>query len=123
LHIRAVTLEAATGHHWLNPNERLGQAMAVCEALLNLHNSGDLVLAVYPLGIYTGLRPAIGLVGLRPHDLKSLGPLAARVEQYDLHSTQGIRHTSFPQAFESPGIAERIACYNSWRETSPVQTR
>ncbi len=118
LHLRAVIVNAAAGHHWLNPNERLDGALSSCEALLNLYNSGDIVLAFYPFGVYTGLRPAIGLVGLRPSDLRRLGPMSARVEQYDLNRTQGIRHTTFAQAFESPGIAERIACYASWANIS-----
>jgi predicted esterase len=122
-HVRAVILDAAAGHHWLNPNERLGQALPSCEALLNLRNSGDLVLALYPLGVYTGLRPAIGLVGLRPHDLRSVGPLSNRVEQHDLHATQGTRHTTFPQVFESPGIPDRIACYTSWGPVAPALSR
>ena len=28
LHLRAVILDAAAGHHWLNPDERLEQALA-----------------------------------------------------------------------------------------------
>ena len=104
LHLRAVILDTAAGHHWLNPGQRLDQALPACESLLNLHNSGDPVLALYPLGIYTGLRPAIGRVGLRQHDLKQLGPLAARVEQYDINPTAGHSHTTFPQAFGSPEV-------------------
>jgi hypothetical protein len=123
LHLRAVILDTAAGHHWLDPGQRLDQALPTCEALLNLHNSGDLILALYPLGIYTGPRPAIGRVGLRPHDLKQLGPLAARVEQHDLNPTAGFRHTNFPQALESPIAAGRIACYTSWRDVSVTTLR
>ena len=60
LQLRAVILDTAAGHHWLNPGERLDQALPTCESLLNLRNSGDLVLAVYTFGVYTGLRPAMG---------------------------------------------------------------
>jgi esterase/lipase superfamily enzyme len=45
LRLRAVVLDAAAGHHWLNPGERLHQALPVCESLLNLRNCGDYALA------------------------------------------------------------------------------
>jgi Alpha/beta hydrolase of unknown function (DUF900) len=75
LRLRGVVLDAAAGHHWLNPGERLDQALPTCESLLNLRNCGDYVLAAYALGVDTGIRPALGRVGLRAHDLKNLGPL------------------------------------------------
>ncbi len=123
LHLRAVTLDAAAGHHWLNPDERLDHALAECEALLNLRNSGDYALALYNLGLYTGIRPAIGRVGLRPSDMRRIGPLSDRVEQYDLNPIAGHSHTSFPQALGAPGIGERIACYTSWRDVATTRRR
>ena len=122
LRLRGVVLDAAAGHHWLNPGQRLDQALPTCESLLNLRNCGDYVLAAYVLGVYTGIRPALGRVGLQPHDIKNLGPLAARVEQINLYPVVGIGHTSFPEALAVPEIADRIAHYTSWRElsSSPV---
>jgi Alpha/beta hydrolase of unknown function (DUF900) len=116
LRLRAVLLDAAAGHHWLNPGERLDQALPMCEALLNLRNCADYALSVYMLGVYTGLRPALGQAGLLPSDLQVLGPLSARIEQLNLHSMVGFSHTSFPQALDLPEVAARIARFTSWNE-------
>jgi hypothetical protein len=118
LRLRAVLLDAAAGHHWINPGERLDQALPMCEALLNLRNCADYALSVYILGVYTGLRPALGQVGLLPGDLRRLGPLSARVEQLNLHSMVGFSHTTYRQALDLPEVAARIARYTSWNENS-----
>jgi hypothetical protein len=114
LRLRTVTLEAAAGHHWLNPGERLHNAIPMTEALLNLYNRRDYALAVYTLGRYTGIRPALGRVGLREDDLRKLGPLARRVEQIELHEYSGASHTVLTEALTYPGVADRIAQYTSW---------
>jgi hypothetical protein len=92
--------------------------LPICEALLNLRNSGDYALAVYVFGSYTGLRPALGKVGLQPHDLKQLGPLKDRVEEINHHSYSGADHTLFTQALTYPEVAQRIAAYTSWSDVS-----
>jgi pimeloyl-ACP methyl ester carboxylesterase len=47
LRLRGVLLDTAAGHHWLDPGERLDQALPMCEALLNLRNCADYALSVY----------------------------------------------------------------------------
>lgn len=123
LRLRAVVLEAAAGHHWLNPGERLHQALPVCESLLNLRNCGDFALAGYIFGVYTGLRPALGQVGFLSSDLKRLGPLSARVKQINLYPQVGISHTTFPEALDLPEVAEQIAHYTSWTDVTLPQRR
>jgi Alpha/beta hydrolase of unknown function (DUF900) len=118
LRLRGVVLEAAVGHTWLDPGDRLGSALPNTEALLNLWNSGDYALAVYIFGSYTGLKPALGRVGLSPHDLKKLGPLKDRVEEINHHSLSRWDHTLFTQVLTYPGVAERIAAYTAWRDVS-----
>jgi hypothetical protein len=120
LRLRAVVLEAAAGHHWMNPGQRLDQALPNCDALLNLRNCADYALAGYIFGVYTGLRPALGQVGFLASDLKKLGPLSDRVRQINLYPTVGFSHTTFPQALEVPGIAQRIAMYTSWKDSAPI---
>jgi hypothetical protein len=116
LRFRCVIVDAAAGHHWLNPGERLDQALPSCEALFNIRNSADIALTFFILGRFTGFRPAIGQVGLTSHDMKALGSLADRVEQIDLHSRMGFTHTSVPQALGFSDIAERVARYTSWSD-------
>jgi hypothetical protein len=114
LRFRCVIVNAAAGHHWLNPGQRLDQALPSCEALFNIYNTGDAVLMFFILGRFTGFRPAIGMVGLTSHDMAALGPLSARVEQIDLHSRVGFSHTSVPQALRFSDIAGKIAHYTSF---------
>ena len=118
LRLRGVVLAAAVGHTWLNPGDRLGSALPTSEALLNLRNSGDYALAVFGLGAYTGLHPALGMVGLNSHDLKKLGPLKDRVEEINHHSLSGHGHTLFTRALTYPVVARRIAAYTSWGDVS-----
>jgi hypothetical protein len=116
LHLRCVLLETAAGHHWLNPGERLGHALDLPEGVLNLYNTGDLALAVYIFGAYTGLRPALGRVGLSEHDRRMIGPRAARFEQFNTNPWAGNRHTNFTEALEIPEAAERVARFTSWSD-------
>jgi Alpha/beta hydrolase of unknown function (DUF900) len=116
LRLRCVIVDAAAGHNWLNPGERLDQALPSCESLYNIYNTGDVALMLFIFGRFTGFRPAIGRVGLTSHDRKALGPLSARVEQIDLHARVGFSHTSVPQALGFPDIAEHVARYTSWSE-------
>jgi esterase/lipase superfamily enzyme len=118
LRFRSVILAAAAGHHWLDPGERLDQALPACEALFNIRNSHDYALAFYVFGVYTGFRGALGRVGLDSHDFRRLGPLADRVEQVDVNPELGISHTTFSDALEIPDVGERIARYTSWSDLS-----
>ena len=72
-------------------------------------DGGRIALTTLHLGVYTGLEPALGQVGLLSSDSKRLGPLSARVKQIDLYPTVGFSTTAFPQALEVSGVAERIA--------------
>lgn len=116
--LRCVALEAAVGHHWLDPGERLGGALTNCEAMLNLRNDRDFALSVFTLGTYTGQRRPLGEVGLTVRDRKRLGPLADRVEDIDHHSYSGRDHTLFTEALTFPCVAQRIAAYTSFGDVS-----
>ena len=118
LRLRCVALEAAAGHHWLDPGERLGGALTECEALLNLSNDRDFALAVFVLGAYTGQKAPLGEVGLTKRDRRRLGPLADRVEDIDHHAWSGRAHTLFTQALTFPDVAHRIAAYTSFADVS-----
>jgi hypothetical protein len=118
LRLRGVSLEAAAGHHWLDPGERLEGALPNCEALLNLWNKGDLALSFYVYGSYTGLKRPLGLVGLSRRDRRKLGPLVDRVEEIDHDSLSGRRHTLFTRALTYPFVGPRIAAYTSFADVS-----
>ena len=118
LRLRCVALEAAAGHHWLDPGERLEGALTHCEAFLNLRNERDLALSVYVYGSFTGPKRPLGLLGLTQRNRRRLGPLADRVEDIEHHALSGRRHTLFPRALTYPCVARRIAAYTSFSDVS-----
>lgn len=110
LRLRGVLVGSSGDHHWFDPGARLDRALVGCEALLNLYNSGDEVLAPYVLDIHSDHRLAIGLVGLTNRDLARLGPLAARYAERDLAPHIGRDHT-LVGAVVDPQVAAWIAPY------------
>jgi hypothetical protein len=119
LQIRAVVLGAASDHNWLDPGQRLDRALYGCEAFLNLYNRRDEALYMYPLLVRSGHRNALGRVGLSNRDLASLGPLAARYSEHDVHDILGLEHTLL-DAVASPEIARRLAPYLFAPDPGPV---
>ncbi|WP_406696304.1 hypothetical protein V5E97_35455 [Singulisphaera sp. Ch08] len=93
LHIRAICIEGASDHHWLDPDQRLERALYGCEALLNLYNRKDEALLLNPFLRRGGHHRALGRIGLKPSDLDRLGPLAAKYEEHDTHEQLGVAHT------------------------------
>lgn len=110
LHLRAVLIACASDHDWLDPGERLDEALPVCEALLNLYNRADYALWLYPLGRGSDGGKALGRVGLKRRDLRRLGPLACRVEQHNIRSILRRSH-DFAEAFTDPQVAAWVAPY------------
>lgn len=122
LRIRAVLIACASDHDWLIPGERMGSALSASEALLNLYNRGDLALWLYPFGRRSDGGKALGRVGLSPRDLDRLGPLAHRVEQYNLRPV--LRHSHvFTEAFTHPDVAARVAPYLWVPDHQPIANR
>ena len=119
LRLRAVTVEAASSHHWLNPGERFEHALPACEAFLNVYNKFDKSLAVYILSRSTGVRPAIGRVGLRQNDLRKLGPQAARVRQIEVHDYFGSGHPTVGKLVAVPQFGAEVAVLTNF---APVST-
>lgn len=110
LRLRAIVIEAADDHFWLNPGKKLGRALPICEGFLNLHNRQDQVLRIYPL-LFTGDRHlALGQIGLLPHDRRRLGPLLSRYAQHDIGPYVGREHTMLG-ALAHPRVAAEIAPY------------
>jgi hypothetical protein len=111
---RAVVVATAGDHDWLNPGDRLGRALPLCEGMLNLRNSRDLPLLVYPLGRGSDGHRALGRRGLGRRDLRRLGPLAGRVEEHDLRPFLGRLHV-FAEAMDHPQVACWVAPYTFTR--------
>ncbi|MGH7127452.1 MAG: hypothetical protein ACREIV_02710 [Planctomycetaceae bacterium] len=103
---RAVLVAAAVDHHWLNPGERFGRAVPICEYLVNVRNREDFALRLYPFR-----RPcsgqALGRVGLTPHDRARLGLHGGRVGELDVTAVIGDSH-GWGDYVRHPGIAQAI---------------
>lgn len=122
LQIRAVLLGAAIDHDWFDPGERLDRAIQGCEYLLNLYNSSDEALLMYPLMNRSGKRGAMGRKGLTDRDLERLGPLAEKVDQHDLEPIVGRAHTLL-DATSDPQVARWIAPYAWSPDPGPVASK
>lgn len=106
---RAVFLAAAVDHCWLNPGDRYGRAMCRVEALVNVHNDCDFALMLYPLRKPFGHR-ALGMTAFLPRDLRKMGPLAAKLAQFDASQYVGRRH-AWLFYFARPQIARAVHLY------------
>ncbi|MDA1017599.1 MAG: alpha/beta hydrolase [Planctomycetota bacterium] len=80
---RAILAAAAVDHHWLNPGERYDRALCVTECLVNLRNSLDLPLMLYPLRKPFG-REALARRGFTRGDAARLGASLQKVHEFDV---------------------------------------
>jgi hypothetical protein len=90
LPLRALLLAPAFQNTWLLPGNFHELALTQVERMLVLYNSADPVLRRYRLISSTANAQALGYTGLV--GLERLGPLARRVEQWDLRSEVGHSH-------------------------------
>ncbi len=107
--LRAVFAASAMDHKWLNPNERYSRALCSVECVLNLKNSCDPALFIYPLR-----RPfscgALGYTGITSRDRCRLGPGGDKIRDLDLTEDIGIGHY-WPNYFKRPWLAHVIRNY------------
>ncbi len=89
--IRVVFGAAAIDHHWLNPGERFGCAINRMESMLNIRNSTDIALKLYPLREPL-LHHALGRDGFHDSDLESIGWQTAKIAQWDVSHLVGMNH-------------------------------
>ena len=80
---RAIFAAAAIEQDWLNPNETFARALCPPEALLNVYNSTDLALCLYPWR-YPFSDPALGRAGFARESLRRIGPPAAKVAEMNV---------------------------------------
>jgi hypothetical protein len=122
LQLRAIILEAASDHFWLDPDQRFDRALYACEGLLNLYNRRDEALALYPFLVRSQHHHAIGRVGLTQADLDRLGPLAARYVEHDTHDQLGREHTLL-DAVANRQVARWMAPYLWSPDPGPAPPR
>lgn len=107
--MRAVFAAAAFDRHWLNPGQRYDRALCRTEGILNLRNSNDLALHIYPLRRPFS-RQAIGDTGFTLWDRARLGPFSIRAIDLDVAPFIGFGHTWFC-FYDEPRIAHAMTPY------------
>jgi hypothetical protein len=116
--IRAVLLAAAVDHDWLNPGDRYGRSLCVFERVLLLRNHRDFWLSVYPLRKPFGDQ-ALGRTGLSPCDRGVLGPLGAKVAEFDVTAAIGRGH-NMSQYYSRPAIGAAVAPFAEFQDLPTV---
>lgn len=107
--IRVVYTASAIDHDWLNPEERFGRALRCVECLINLRNTKDPALQIYPLR-RIGSSRALGLAGFTSKDRRELGAYGSRVRDWDVSSLIGHDH-SWPNYVAHNSLARSLRNY------------
>lgn len=115
--MRAVMAAAALDHHWLDPNERYGNALDHTESLVNLRNRNDFALRLYLLKVPIGSE-SLGRVGFSSRDQQLLGANYTKVRDVEVSSILGARHI-WPWFYSQPGLARTLTPYLFFQEDVP----
>ena len=107
--LRAVFAASAMDHNWMNPGYRYDRALCSVECMLNLRNSCDPALFIYPLR-----RPfsggALGYTGVTKRDRNELGYCGNKMRELNLSEEIGPRHY-WPNYFRKDWLASAIRTY------------
>ncbi len=112
--LHAVFLAGTLDHNSLAPGKDYDRVLISAEGVLNVRNSRDSILALYPLRMPFA-ESAIGKVGLRDRDWRRLGENQSRIQQLDVAEIIGSSH-EWVSYFQAPGINAAIAQYVHFRE-------
>lgn len=107
--MRLVLAAAAVDRHWLNPGERFGMALLLPERVLNLHNSNDYAMNIYPLHKPFG-NQALGGRGPSEWDALQLGAWRGKIVDFNVAPLVGFGHT-WPNYIHQPLLAQTVAPY------------
>lgn len=107
--LRAVFAASALDHKWLNPDERYGRALCSVECVLNLKNSCDPALLIYPLR-HPFSCGALGFTGVKKKDRSRMGAGNCKIQDLDLTQEIGVGHY-WPNYFSRPWLARAIRNY------------
>jgi hypothetical protein len=103
--LRAVLLAPAIDNHWLLPDEKQGQVLAVSEGVYSVYSSCDRVLKWYPRAVCGSTSKALGYTGLTCPS--RLGELASRYRESDISGLVGKVH-DWEVWLRNDGIQARV---------------
>ena len=90
--LRAIFAASAIDHDWMNPGERYDKALCSVECLLNLTNSRDPALLIYPLR-HPFSCGALGFTGFTRRDRRQLGSAGQKIQTLDLTEEIGAQYS------------------------------
>lgn len=105
--LRGVFLAGTLDHNSLASGKDYDRILNSAESVLNIRNSQDSILALYPLRMPFA-ESAMGKVGLKNRDWQRLGANQSRVQQMDVADIIGSSH-DWAEYFRAPGITVVIA--------------
>jgi hypothetical protein len=100
-----VLLAPAIDNHWLLPDEKQGQVLAVSEGVYSVYSSCDRVLKWYPRAVCGSTSKALGYTGLTCPS--RLGELASRYRESDISGLVGKVH-DWEVWLRNDGIQARV---------------
>lgn len=107
--LRAVFAASAIDHNWMNPGYHYDRALCSVECILNLKNSCDPALLIYPLRHpFSG--GAMGFKGVTRRDRRKIGPSNPKIQELDLSEEIGIGH-HWPDYYQRPWLAIAMRNY------------
>ncbi|MFO1023529.1 MAG: hypothetical protein U0903_22960 [Planctomycetales bacterium] len=107
--MRMVLAAAAMDRHWMNPGEKFGMALMQPEQVLNLHNTSDYAMNIYPLHKPFGNHP-LGGNGPSERDALQLGAWRGKIVDFNVAPLVGFGHT-WPNYIHQPVLAQTVAPY------------
>lgn len=115
--IRAVFVASALDHDWLNPGHKYDRALCSVECLLNMKNSRDKALRVYPLRLPLIARRAAGQLGFTERDRYRMGANGGKIQEFDATDIVGREHL-WPFYFGSPYLGLVVRDYVYFQDAS-----
>ncbi len=97
---------AAIDHDWFNPGQRYDCGLNCTECLLNLRNSRDAALKLYPLRRPFSSR-ALGSSGFTRSDERKLGRRTCKLKELDVSGEIGHAHY-WPEYFSRAVLAAKV---------------
>lgn len=118
--IRTILVASALDHDWLNPGHKYDRALCSTECVLNMYNSRDSALKVYPFRLPLIARRALGARGLSRSDRMKLGAEGQKIFEYDVAMVTGKEHI-WPAYFQGTKIASLIRPYIYFDDPASIE--
>lgn len=115
-----ILAQAALDHHWFRPGQQNGEVLPNVDRTLNLINSRDFALTVYPAQGPEG-REALGRVGFTAEERLYLGSQMTKVKEFDLAPWIGTSHL-WANLYKNQTIGKLVTDFIHQPDSAPKAT-